>query len=56
MIIKKVHHDGFINFLHIPETDKERAAMAELALRIEKEKAYNAMCEEIERILTNGDN
>lgn len=56
MIVKVIHYDGFVNFLHIPETDEERDAMAELAIRIEKVKAANEMNEEIERIITNGNN
>lgn len=56
MIIKQVHHDGAITYLRTPESDEERAAMAELALSIDLEKRISAMCEMIERIMTNGNN
>lgn len=56
MIIKEVHHDGHVNYIHIPEDDEEREAMYELALRIEKDKRIKAISEIIERIITNGDN
>lgn len=56
MIVKVIYYDGFVNYLYTPETNAERATMCELIMRAEKEKAINESSEEIERILTNGNN
>ena len=35
MEVKPIYYNGFINFLHTPESDEERAAMVEMAIRSE---------------------
>lgn len=56
MKVEPIYYKDFTNFLHTAESDEERAAMVALAIRSEKVKAMNEMYEEIERILTNGNN
>lgn len=52
MKVKPIYYNGFVNFLHTPESDEERAAMVDMAIRSKQAEAINeAMNEFIEELL-----
>ena len=55
MEVKPIYYNGFVNFLHTPESDEEHAAMVEMAVRSEQAEAMQELYEELEREIINGD-
>lgn len=55
MKVKPIYYNGFVNFLHTPESDEEYAAMVNMALRSKQAEEYQELMEEIEREIINGD-
>lgn len=55
MKVKPIYYNGFVNFLHTPESDEEHAAMVDMAIRSEQAEAMQKFIEELEREIINGD-
>lgn len=49
MKIEPIYCNGFINYLHTPESDEERDAMLELALRSKEAEETQALLEALEQ-------
>ena len=56
MKVKPIYHNGFVNFLHTPESDEEYAAMVEIALQLKRNKEMQELIEELERVMNNATN
>lgn len=54
MKVEPIYYDGFVNYLHTPESDEERAAMVEMAVRSKEAEAMQEFFEELEREISNG--
>lgn len=49
MKVTPIYYNGFVNFLHTPESDEEYAAMAAMAVRSKKAEEMEELSKEIER-------
>lgn len=58
MKVEPIYYNGFVNFLHTPETDEEYAAMVRMAVRSEKarelQEELQEFIKELEREKDNG--
>lgn len=50
MKVKPIYYKGFVNFLHIPESDEERAALIDMAVRSKPAEAMQELNEDIQEL------
>ena len=51
MKVTPIYYNGFVNFVHTPESDEEYAAMVDMAIRSKRAEELQKFIEEVEKEL-----